>query len=187
MAISTAYETAARSFLNSVSLDSIRELANEVIKESFEDHVERLRGDAGAIWVVDQSNPEEITIAVNVGARGSSIEGSVSQNLESGLVSKAFKEEQLICDEGVLPHNEKSFDVDQELEQMTLHQIAAPFRIFGKTIGAMTVAQFVTAETCAKRTWGFDQEAKESFRRFSAVCERLFEYEVIKTTLKLDS
>lgn len=175
-------EVVADTFLNSVSLESVRQLADSVIKESFEDLVARVGADAGAIWIVDPEQSSEITIAVNVGARGSEVEGEVSQNLDSGLVSKAYKQEQLISDEGVIPHAEKSFDVDQKLAQMTLHQIASPFKMFGKTIGAVTVVQFVTATSGAeKKDWGLREDATESFRRWVAVAERLFEYQCLKS------
>lgn len=175
-------EAVVDAFLNSLSLDSVRQLADSVIKESFEDMVAGVGADAGAIWVVDADQDAEITIAVNVGARGSEIEGEVSQNLDSGLVSKAYKQEQLISDEGVIPHAEKSFDVDQQLAQMTLHQIASPFKMFGKTIGAATIVQFVTASSgTQKKNWELREDAIESFRRWVAAAERLFEYECLKS------
>ena len=174
-------EAAVDAFLNSVSLEKVQQLADEVIKESFEDLVHGVGADAGAIWIVDPDQSSEITIAVNVGARGSEIEGEVSQNLDSGLVSKAYKQEELISDEGVIPHAEKSLDVDQQLAQMTLHQIAAPFKMFGKTIGAVTVVQFVTATGAQKKEWGLREDATESFQRWVAVAERLFEYKCLES------
>lgn len=172
-------EAAVDAFLNSVSLEKVQALADEVIKESFEDLVARVGADAGAIWIVEADESSEITIAVNVGARGSDIEGEVSQDLDSGLVSKAYKQDELISDEGVIPHAEKSLDVDQQLAQMTLHQIASPFKMFGKTIGAVTVVQFVTATSGTKKEWGLSEDATESFKRWVAVAERLFEYKCL--------
>ena len=168
-------------FLNDLSVDRFGALADEAIRASFEDLVSQLGGDAGAIWIVDKSNPEELAIAVNVGARGSQIEGNVSQNLKRGLVSKAFREKRLVHDKGVFRDREQSMDVDMKLGQYTAYQIAGPFAMFGDTIGAVTIVQLSSTEKAASRAWGFDEKAVEMFANWTAVAERLFEYAAIKS------
>lgn len=172
------HESASK-FLQQVSVSKLSDLADEKIRMSFEDLLHHVNADAGAIWLVG-SDGEQLTIAVNVGARGSSIEGNVSQNLDSGLVSKAFREKAIVCDEGTFRHEEQSLDVDMELGQLTAYQIASPFSMFEQTIGAVTVIQLTTAENTSRREWGFDDEASESVSRWVSVAERLFEYEALK-------
>ena len=167
-------------FLNDLSVDRFSALADEAIRASFEDLVSQLGGDAGAIWIVDKSRPEELAIAVNVGARGSQIEGSVSQDLKSGLVSKAFREKLLVHDKGVFRDREQSMDVDMKLGQYTVYQIAGPFSMFGDTIGAVTIVQLSSVENAGRSDWGFDEKAVEMFANWSAIASRLFEYAVVK-------
>ncbi len=169
------------SFLNDLSVDRFGVLADEAIRASFEDLVSQLGGDAGAIWIVEKSKPEELTIAVNVGARGSQVEGNVSQNLERGLVSKAFREKLLVRDKGAFRDREQSMDVDMKLGQYTAYQIAGPFSMFDKTIGAITIVQLSNSQNASGRNWGFDQQAAEMFANWSTVAERLFEYAAIKS------
>ena len=181
MTIQDDKSAAVESFLNSISIDQVSALADLVIKDSFEDLLAQLNADAGAIWVVGTDSDDEITIAVNVGLRGNAVEGNVTQKLDRGLVSKAYREGQIIGDEGILPHAEKSIDVDSKLGQMTVHQIAGPFQMFGKTIGAVTVVQTVTGSSARKKQWGFSENAEQFFRRWVEVVQRLFEYEFLKS------
>ena len=180
MTTRTDKQAAIQGFLDSISVERINALADSVIKNSFEELLAQLNADAGAVWVVAES-ADEITIAVNVGLRGNTIEGQVSQKLERGLVSKAFRDDQIISDEGLLPHSEKSADVDCQLGQMTVHQIAAPFKLFDTRIGAVTIIQTVTNENTRKKQWGFNENAVESFGRWIQVAQRLFEYECLKS------
>lgn len=180
MTTPTENQTAIQNFLDSISVERVSALADSVIKSSFEDLLNRLNADAGAVWIVAEGS-DEITIAVNVGLRGDTVEGQVSQNLERGMVSKAFRDGQIISDEGLLPHSEKSIDVDCELGQMTVHQVAAPFRLFDKRIGAVTIVQTVTNANTNRKQWGFSENAVESFGRWIEVGQRLFEYEFLKS------
>ena len=182
MKIPTGKEAEVQSFLSSLSIERFNGLADSVIKGSFEDFLAQINADAGAIWIVGDQDSDEITISVNVGARGSSVEGKISQNLDSGLVSKAYRENKIIGDEGVISHSEKSFDVDAKLGQMTVHEIAGPFKLFGKTIGAVTVVQMVIDANVKNKQWGFSENAVEMFGRWVEVAQRLFEYECLKSS-----
>jgi len=181
MTIPEDNKLAVQAFLDSVSVERINALADSVIKNSLEELLVRMNADAGAVWVVEGDSAEEITIAVNVGLRGEAVEGTISQNLDRGLVSKAYREGQIIGDEGVLPHADKSIEVDAKLGQMTIHQVVGPFQMFGKRIGAATVVQAVTGENAGRKQWGFNENAVESFGRWVEVAQRLFEYECLKS------
>lgn len=181
MSIPEHLQKSADAFLQQDSVSKLGDLADEEIRSSFEDLLHHVAADAGAVWIVGKDN-EELTIAVNVGARGSSIEGSVSQGLDSGLVSKAFKEETMVRDEGAFRHREQSLAVDMKLGQLTAYQIACPFSMFGKTIGAVTVVQLSTPQNAGKREWGFDEEAANSVTRWVSIAQRLFEYEALKNS-----
>jgi hypothetical protein len=172
------YRTEIDLLLNQLSIDTFKELADEVTRASFGDMVRQLGGDAGAIWIVDKSKPQELVIAVNVGAQGDSIEGKVTQSLDSGLVSKAYTEKQLVHDEGAFRHPEQSMDVDMQLGQYTAYQMASPFNLFGETIGAATVIQLASTKS-ANGEWGFSKEAVQSFRTWVPVLQRLLEYSAI--------
>ena len=169
-------KSVGESFLGRLSISSLQELADETTRESFEDLIHQLNADAGAIWVLEKNELDELTIAVNVGARGSSIEGAVSQRLNSGLVSKSFREEILIHDEGTFQDPEQSVAVDMELGQRTNYQIAMPFYMFGQKVGAVTVVQISTPEKPTRNEWGFDDECVVNFQHWVAVAQRLFEY-----------
>ncbi|MEM7452991.1 MAG: hypothetical protein AAF456_01425 [Planctomycetota bacterium] len=164
------------SIFDSLSVDSFGSLADSTIRDSFDDLLTRLNADAGALWIVEHDKPDELTIAVNVGARGSTIEGNVSQGLDTGLVSRAYREKELVHDQGAFRHPEQSMDVDMQLGQFTAYQIACPFQMFDKTIGAVTVIQLSSAENATTREWGFQEEDVTSFTRWISVAQQLFEY-----------
>jgi hypothetical protein len=168
------------SFLQDVSVTSLKELADDTFRKSFEDLVHQLNADAGALWIIDKEKPEELTIAVNVGSRGSSIEGHISQELSSGLVSKAFREETVVHDEGAFRDPEKSYSVDVTLGQMTNYQIAMPFFMFGQKVGAVTAVQVSTLEAPSRNDWGFKQDCVERFSHWVAVAQRLLEYSQVR-------
>lgn len=165
------------SFQKNISVDSFGSLADATIRQALEEIVQSLGGDAGAIWIVEPADPENLVIAVNVGSRGSSIEGEVSQNVDSGLVSKAFREGKIVHDQGAFQHPDQSAQVDQQLGQYTAYQVAAPFSMFANKIGAVTIVQL--SDGSPKRQWGFTPESVESLQRWLPAIERLFEYAVI--------
>lgn len=166
-------------FLSDLSVASLQALAVESTRKSFETLLQHVQADAGAIWVVDKNATDALTIAINVGARGSEIEGHVSQALDKGLVSKAFREGSLIHDEGSFRDPEQSLSVDLELGQLTNYQIAMPFMMFGEKIGAVTVVQVSTLEKPLRKQWGYTAECVEEFRNWVVEAQRLFENECV--------
>jgi hypothetical protein len=167
-------------FLNSVSVETVGKLADNVFRNSLEDLIRQTGADAGAVWIADEKTPDSLTIAVNVGDKGESIEGNVSQQLESGLVSRAFKEDVFVHDQGVFRSPEQSMEVDLQLGQLTTHQMACPFKMFGKTVGALTVIQLTSLKGKPRREWGFDEAAVNAFQCWAPVAEKLAEYSVVR-------
>lgn len=168
-----------QSFLKSVSVSRMQELAVPSSRKSFEDLLHQIKADAGAIWIVDKDQTDALTIAVNVGARGSSIEGNISQSLDRGLVCKAFREDTLVHDQGTFFDPEQSRSVDMRLGQQTNYQLAMPFFMFEHKIGAVTAVQVSTLENPLRKEWGFTDQAVEDFQHWVAVAQRLFEYECV--------
>lgn len=166
-------------FHQSVSVETISKVADDVFRHSLENLIRQTNADAGAIWVADQKTPDALTIAINAGDKGKTIEGNVSQQLESGLVSRAFKEEIFVHDNGVFRSADQSSDVDMQLGQFTTHQMASPFQVFGKTIGAVTAIQLTSLKKPTRKEWGFDEDAVQSFKSWVAVAQRLAEYAII--------
>ena len=169
-------EEIGRSFIKELSVQSLQKLADQTVRESFGDLIHRLQADAGAIWVLEHNEPDELTIAVNVGEHSDSVEGNVSQGLTSGLVSKSFREETLIRDEGTFSDPEQSVSVDMKLGQRTNYQLAMPFFMFGEKVGAVTAVQISTLEKPTRSEWGFDEQCVDNFRHWVAVAQRLLEY-----------
>ena len=165
------------SFQSNISVDSFSGLADSTIRQVFEEIVQSLGGDAGAIWIVEPADPDKLVIAVNVGSRGSSLEGEVSQSVNSGLVSKAYREGTIVHDQGAFQHPDQSIQVDQQLGQYTAYQVALPFSMSGKRVGAATIIQL--SDGSPKRQWGFTPESVESLQRWAPALERLFEYAVV--------
>lgn len=166
-------------FHQSVSVETIGKVADEVFRHSLENLIRQTNADAGAVWVADQGKPDALTIAINVGDKGESIEGNVSQQLESGLVSRAFKESKFVHDNGVFRSADQSSDVDMQLGQFTTHQMASPFQMFGKTVGAVTAIQLTSVKKPTRREWGFDEDAVQAFHSWVSVAQRLAEYSII--------
>ena len=179
--LKSAIEEATRSFLSDIEIKSVKSLVDKVVHGSLNNLVTQVNGHAVAIWLHEQKpEGEALTIAYNVGEKGHDVEGVVSQPLDDGLVSKAFKEEKTICHQGVFKHKEQSTDVDKELGQMTAHQIAAPFSLFGKTIGAITVIQTLAKGYEQQSEWGFDKSDIEYFETSVDTIQRLLELNVIR-------
>jgi hypothetical protein len=115
-----------------------------------------------------------------VGERGHEVEGLVSTPTDKGLVSKAFKELKTICHQGIFKHKEQSTEIDMELGQVTAHQIAAPFHLFNRPIGAITVIQTLATGIEQHSEWGFDNGDIQHFETGVAIIERLFELNIIR-------
>lgn len=169
-------------FLQTISVASLRALVDDVFRQSFKILLEQTGADAGALWVLESANPDNLTIAVNVGDKGESIEGNVSQTLDSGLVSRAFKENVFVHDEGAFRSSDQSMDVDMQLGQYTTHQMASPFQVFGQPIGALTVIQLSSTKDAQGREWGFSDSASQAFQSWVPVAERLVEYSVVRSS-----
>ena len=176
-----AIDEATNSFLASLQRASLPSLADQVIESSILNLQKLINGHAIAIWLPETRDGEEVlTIALNVGERGHEIEGEISQTLEHGLVSKSFLEKETICHQGFFKHREQSVRVDQELGQVTAHQIATPFSLFGQTVGACTVIQTLASGLEQQSDWGFDENDVTLFRNGMESIERLFELNIIR-------
>ncbi len=159
-----------------VTVEGFRELADPVIEQSFKTLLDQINADAAAVWLKDgAAGSEVLTIAYNIGGRGSELENQVSQSLDSGLVSKAFRESSTICHEGLFCHQEQSHEVDRQLHQLTAHQIAAPFSIAGNQVGAVTAVQIQDERSGNRTEWGFEHADVSAFENWVAIMERLFE------------
>ena len=167
------------SFLQSVSVEAIGKIADQVFRKSFEELLCHCGADAGALWVVEKDAPDSLTIAVNAGDKGETIEGKVSQQLDSGLVSRAFKESTFVHDDGLFRSKDQSMEVDMQLGQVTTQQMAIPFQMFGQTIGAITVIQLSSSNGVTRREWGFKDDSVQAFQNWLPVAQRLAEYAVV--------
>jgi hypothetical protein len=169
------------SFVASPTLTTFQKLADSFVRESFEKLLGKIQGHAGAYWLIDrQDDVEGLTIAVNVGDRGAEIEDKIFQPLDHGLVSEAFNKNETICHQGLFRPKKQSVEVDRELRQVTSHQIAAPFEMFGQKIGAVTVIQSLSGGVAKGTDWGFDQPAIEEFNNWVRLSERLVEYNFVR-------
>lgn len=179
--LKSVIEEATKSFLEGIEIESVKSLVDKVVHGSLNNLITQINGHAAAIWLHEQKSAgEALTIAYNVGEKGHDVEGVVSQPLDEGLVSKAFKEDKTICHQGVFKHKEQSTDVDKELGQMTAHQIAAPFKLFDKTIGAITVIQTLAKGYEQQSEWGFDKSDIAYFETSVDIVQRLLELNVIR-------
>ena len=179
--INTTIETAASAFLANLDTGSLKLYSDDVIDNCIKNLIDHVNGHAVAVWLEEQKEGSDVlTIAYNVGEKGDEVEGVISQSLEDGLVSKAYKEKETICHQGFFKHKEQSMKVDQKLGQITAHQIAAPFQLFGKTIGAITVIQTLAAGFEQHSDWGFDRTDIEHFESTVEVIQRLFELNIIR-------
>ena len=166
--------------LSQISVGSFQQLADDNFRKSFDDLVRRNGADAGAIWIVEHDNPQVLTIAVNVGEKGDSIEGEVQQVIETGLVSRAYKDKEFVHDQGAFRNAEQSDSVDRQLGQFTAHQMALPFNVFGNTVGAVTLIQLATPQNVAGREWGFNEAAENSFQCWTSIAQQLIEWAVVR-------
>ena len=167
-----------QAFVDELSHQSLKRLVDENLDRCFQSFLTRTDSHAGAVWIVNPAT-NKLVIAYNVGGQGQEIEGQIEQPLETGLVSKAFKENQTICHQGIFAHREQSAKVDEALLQVTAHQIATPFCMFGRTVGVLTAIQTLDAGVRLKTEWGFDETDIEQIEVASWVLGRLMEYNVI--------
>lgn len=180
-ALHRAINEASRATAAALDLGNFRSLVDDVIEKGAENLLDQINGHALAIWLkCQQSGDEVLTIAYNVGEKGSTLEGVVSQSLTGGLVSKAFKENKVVCHQGLFKHKEQSQAVDKALGQMTAHQIASPFTLFGATLGAVTVVQTLAAGIEHHSEWGFTNDDILHFATGVEVLQRLFELNIIR-------
>jgi hypothetical protein len=173
------------SFSTIATDELIHELADPTIERCFSNLLDHIHADAAAIWLKQSSDDGDVlTIAYNVGGRGSDIEGVVRQPLDRGLVSKAFRERKTICHQGIFKHKEQSAEVDLKLGQFTAHQIAVPFDLFGKPLGALTAIQTLDAGIKHDSDWGFKAEDIKHFETWLEIIQRLFELNYLRSVIR---
>lgn len=172
---------ATSNFIETPCINLFRGLADAQTRKSFGFVLGQIQAHAGAFWLVsEQDGQRGLTISVNEGDRGPEIEGKVFQPIDKGLVCEAFSKNETVCHQGVFRHDKQSDDIDKELGQVTAHQIAVPFSMFGKAIGAVTAIQSLASGISHHTQWGFDQDAIDTFENFVRLSERLFEYNLIR-------
>ena len=176
-----AIEESSEAFVAKINIDNLKSLTDDVIEKSILNTIDQVNGHAVAIWLPDEKDGQDVlTIAYNVGDKGPEVEGVISQKLDEGLVSKSFKNNETVCHQGFFKHREQSSSVDKKLGQITAHQIASPFRLFGKTIGAITVIQTLAAGVEQHSDWGFNNTDIQHFESSVQITQRLFELNVIR-------
>jgi len=177
----TAIDEAAESFVGRLEIVTLQSLADPVIEAAISNLNQLIDGHAIAIWLPENRAGEAVlTIAYNVGERGHEIEGVVSQSLGKGLVSKAYRDHETICHQGFFKHRDQSIDVDQKLGQVTAHQIATPFQLFDRTVGAATIIQTLASGIEKHSEWGFDERDVDRFQAGIETIQRLFELNIIR-------
>ncbi|MEM9410515.1 MAG: hypothetical protein AAGA30_05345 [Planctomycetota bacterium] len=177
----SAIADAVKNATEEINVSNLKSLADDVIEKCMEQLISHVNGHAVAVWMPESKDGQEVlTIAYNVGGKGSDVEGIISQSLDDGLVSKSFKEAQVVCHKGFFKHKEQSSDVDKQLGQMTAHQMASPFNLFGLTVGAITVIQTLGAGVENHADWGFDDQDVRHFTVVVAIIQRLFELNLIR-------
>lgn len=171
--------------VESPAVDQFCNWADSLVRRAFENLLSQIQAHAGAFWIpVEYEGKPCLVIAVNVGDRGSEIEGTVFQSLDSGLVSKAYRDAEVVCHQGIFKHSQQSAEVDKELAQLTAHQIAAPFFLFGHKVGAVTAIQSMAGGIAHRTKWGFDQDAIDQFKIWVEISQRLFEYNVLRQSAR---
>lgn len=181
MQLNSAIHEASEKFLADVNIENFKSLTDQVLENCIMNLIAMVNGHAVAVWLPEQKDGEEVlTIAYNVGEKGPEVEGVISQSLDKGLVSKSFKEKETVCHQGFFKHRDQSSSVDKELGQITAHQIASPFDLFGKTIGAITVIQTLGAGVEQHEDWGFNDHDVRNFDKTVQIIQRLFELNVIR-------
>ena len=180
--LKTAIANVSKKFIDNVNIEGFRSLADRVIENAISNLIDLVNGHAVAVWLPEIKDDEEVlTIAYNVGEKGPEVEGVISQSLDKGLVSKSFKEKETVCHQGFFKHRDQSSSVDKELGQITAHQIASPFQLFGETIGAITVIQTLGAGVEQHDDWGFNDEDVRHFDKSVQIVQRLFELNLIRS------
>ena len=114
-------------------------------------------GHEGSIWIIDEKKQQLVTCY-----NTEELARHVSQDLGSGLVSKAFNEETPIHHKGLKRYHDSSSSVDEKLAQKTQHQISVPFYVGGKLCGAVSVVQLSSDFHSDPRKdvpWGFSDDA----------------------------
>ena len=128
---------------------------------------------------------DALVIAYNDGPRPEELEGKVRMPMGEGLISKAFTEHETICHQGMFRHKDQSEEVDKQLKQLTAHQIAAPFFLFGECRGVLSAVQTYSGGADGRTQWGFDEGAVKQFATASRVMRRLVEYRLLKQLMGL--
>lgn len=163
-----------------LNLTNFKLLVDDVVAKTMSNILDHVNGHAIAIWLKENGAEEKLTIACNVGDKGASVEGLVSQPLSAGLVSKAYRDGQVVCHQGLFKHREQSLSVDKALNQITAHQIASPFRLFGNRVGAVTVVQTLAKGIEQHSEWGFTKEDISHFETGVEILQRLIELNLIR-------
>lgn len=162
-------------FFASLTAASLAAQFDPLVERYFAQVVADARSGAGGVWL-ESADSTALVLAHNVGGAGAEIDGRVAQPLETGLVSKAFKEGTTVCHRGFFGHKEQSKAVDRELNQVTAHQVATPFSLFGRKVGALTVIQTADLAKNRRMRWGYDDDDIARVELATAVLGRLLEF-----------
>lgn len=110
-----------------------------------------------SIWIIDDEK-EQLVICYNT----EELARHFSQPLDTGFVSKAYREERPVHHKGIYRYHEGSGLIDSEHAQNTQHQISVPLYLFGKLCGSLSVVQLSSdfhSEPREDVPWGFKDEA----------------------------
>lgn len=119
---------------------ALNSLMGETACALFATLLRSVQADEGTLWVVN-AEKNALVAAYNHGPRRAEFELKATQSLSEGVISVAFRKDEPVADTGMFQHPQHSIKVDVKLGQYTVHELAAPFRLFGELLGVASAVQ----------------------------------------------
>lgn len=143
--------------VGNLTLAELHSLGGEAVRELLAGFVPLAHASEIAIWVKDPAADQLVGLLETAGPAGE-FEMKVTQPLAEGIVSQVYRDQTDHLDQGMWRGKGHSPLVDEQLQQLTMHEMCVPFHLAGHPLGVMSAVQLNDPKHNPPSRWGFDDE-----------------------------
>jgi hypothetical protein len=186
--------------LRSILQDHLQRIAETITPENFpgicddliwwllKNSFEQAGADEGSVWIVD-SAMKHLVISYNSGPNAGNLIG-FQQNLEEGIVSLVFANEQSFVETEVYRNAHHSGKLDDKLGVTTYAMVVVPFYFLNQCRGVISGVKLMEATASAGKLLpkgpvpcGFDLDDLSTLQNAALIIRDLIDYRLLKTTV----
>ncbi len=148
--------------LSHSALTSVRQQLGETLRPALASAASAILADEASFWM-KAPDRDALVMVLNGNPLAADMEMVAEQPLDTGLVSRVFRDGEPLIDPHSLPIRDHSKKIDIEFSQVTHYVAIVPVTVGGLRVGVVSAVKFPTDGDHIRKAseWGFSKDALE--------------------------